>query len=253
MAIDNMDHIESSETPTIEGSTTRKYQKNVHVQRTETTRRIEASVLRILKWEDPIRSGVILAGLIGSIILTDSYSLLQIIAFGLTLAIGVNLAYVVGSGFCMNMIADRPSVNPYSHILENKHDNLLNKANAIHYSSVSVDVAETIARALTRIIFIEDTKTSVKWFIIFLFTWKISAFVSSRVIVTTFIVSAFVLPRLYISNKDLVDARIQQSQALLNTQIQRTQEFANSTIADVKVATQNVYQKTTDSATKKNE
>lgn len=65
--------------------------------------------------------------------------------------------------------------------------------------------------------------------------------------------SAFILPRLYISNKDLVDARIQQSQALLNTQIQRTQEFANSTIADVKVATQNVYQKTTDSATKKNE
>ncbi|GAA5794803.1 hypothetical protein HPULCUR_000150 [Helicostylum pulchrum] len=209
-----MDHIESSETPTVEGSTTRKYQKNIHVQRTETTRRIEASVLRILKWEDPIRSGVILAGLIGSIILTDSYSLLQIIAFGLTLAIGVNLAYVVGSGFCMSMLADRPSVNPYSHILENKHDSLLNKANAIHYSSVSVDVAETVARALTRIIFVEDTKTSIK---------------------------------------DLVDARIQQSQALLNTQIQRTQEFANSTIADVKVATQNAYQKTTDSATKKNE
>lgn len=30
MAIDNMDHIENSETPTTEGSTTRKYQKNVH-------------------------------------------------------------------------------------------------------------------------------------------------------------------------------------------------------------------------------
>ncbi|KAI8075565.1 Reticulon-domain-containing protein [Thamnidium elegans] len=253
MAINNMDHIETSEAPTPEGSTTRRYQKNAHTQRTETTRRIEASVLRILKWEDPISSGVILAGLIGSIILTDSYSLLQIIAFGLTLAIGVNLAYVVGSRVCMNMLADKPSENPYNHILENKHENLLSKTNAIHYSSVGVDVAETVARALTRIIFIEDTKTSVKWFIIFYLTWKISAFVSSRTIVTTFIISAFVLPRLYISNKDLVDARIQQSQALLNSQIQRTQDFANSTIADVKVATQSAYQKTTDSVTKKDE
>lgn len=46
--------------------------------------------------------------------------------------------------------------------MENKNQNLLNKDKAIHYSSLGVDLAETIARALTRIILIEDTNTSIK-------------------------------------------------------------------------------------------
>lgn len=68
-------------------------------------------------------------------------------------------------------------------------------------------------------------------------------------IITTFIVSAFILPRLYISNKDLVDARLQQSQAIINTELQRAQEFASGKIADAKEITKNVYQKTAEATT----
>lgn len=50
-----------------------------------------------------------------------------------------------------------------SQILENTgNDSLLNKENVVHYGSLGVDVAETIVRALTRIVCIEDTTTSVK-------------------------------------------------------------------------------------------
>lgn len=47
-------------------------------------------------------------------------------------------------------------------ILENDQDDLLNKENAAQYSSTVVDIAETVLRALTRIVLIEDPKKSAK-------------------------------------------------------------------------------------------
>lgn len=49
-----------------------------------------------------------------------------------------------------------------SNVLEDKDTDLLNKESAVHYSSIVVDVAETVARAVTRIVLIEDRNTSLK-------------------------------------------------------------------------------------------
>ncbi|KAI8647777.1 Reticulon-domain-containing protein [Parasitella parasitica] len=213
-------------------------------QRNDTTRRIEAQVLRLCKWENPVRSAIVLAGLIGSITLTQRYSLLQIITGTLTIAISVNFLYVFGTQFTQTVISDRPSTHPWSDVLNNQDTDLLNKDSAVHYSSIVVDVAETVARAVTRIVLIEDMKTSLKWLAIFFTTWRISAYVPSRVLISIFVVSAFVFPRLYISNKDLIDARLQQGQAILNSQLQRTQEFANSKLSAAKEATKTYVDKT---------
>jgi hypothetical protein len=59
-----------------------------------------------------------------------------------------------------------------------------------------------------------------------------------------FIISAFIFPRLYISNKDLIDARLHQGQAILHSQIQRTQEFANCKLSTAREATQTYVNKT---------
>lgn len=59
-----------------------------------------------------------------------------------------------------------------------------------------------------------------------------------------FIISAFIFPRLYISNKDLIDARLHQGQAILNSQFQRTQEFASAKLTTAKKATQTYVDKT---------
>jgi hypothetical protein len=58
-----------------------------------------------------------------------------------------------------------------------------------------------------------------------------------------FITSAFIIPRLYASNKDLIDARIQQGQAILNTQLQSAQEFANEKLKTVKNQSQGYMQR----------
>lgn len=58
------------------------------------TQRIESQVWSILRWENPVRSVVVLASIMGALVLTRSYSLLQIVAALSTLAIGLNLVYV---------------------------------------------------------------------------------------------------------------------------------------------------------------
>ena len=64
------------------------------MQRNDVTRRIEREVYDILQWKNPVRSGVTLTSIVGSILLTHSYSLLQLGAALLTVAIGLNLVYV---------------------------------------------------------------------------------------------------------------------------------------------------------------
>lgn len=73
--------------------TTRQYQTTSR-QRNDTTRRIEREALSILQWESPVRSGLIFGLLVGSIVLTRSYSLLQIGSSLLCIATGINLFYV---------------------------------------------------------------------------------------------------------------------------------------------------------------
>jgi hypothetical protein len=51
------------------------------------------------------------------------------------------------------------------------------------------------------------------------------------------------------SNKDLIDARIQQTQAILNDQLQRTQEYASNKLASAKEASKEFVKKTRASAT----
>lgn len=83
-------------------------------QRNDVTRRVTTETLRVLKWENPVRTGVIFSTLVGSILLTQSYSLLQIVSSGLSIAIFVNLVYVCGTRFFQTVVADHPPHNPYA-------------------------------------------------------------------------------------------------------------------------------------------
>lgn len=82
-------------------------------QRNETTRRVEKEIYSILSWDNPIRSGVIFLLIVGSIILTHSYSLLQIGAALLSIAVGLNLVYVLFTKFYQSVITNTPFVHPH--------------------------------------------------------------------------------------------------------------------------------------------
>ncbi|GAA5814453.1 hypothetical protein MFLAVUS_007949 [Mucor flavus] len=204
-------------------------------QRNTTTYRIENEVLRILQWKNPVRSGVIFAALVGSIILTRWYSLLQIGSTCLTLAIGINLVYVNTILQSQKVLTNQHASHPYSDVIDNEKHSMINQQSVNHYSTVITELSETVIRALTRIIFIENTMTSVKWMTIFFAIWKISAHFSTMDIVLMVVISAFTFPRLYISNKDVVDAHLQKGQTIIQTGINKAQTAATENVQNTYV------------------
>ncbi|CAO3635913.1 unnamed protein product [Mucor fragilis] len=202
--------------------------------RNDTTHRIESEVLNILKWKNPVRSGSILALIVGSIILTRWYSLLQIGSSLLTIAIGVNLIYVnfIMQGQKLVSSNQDAASHPYNNVIHNGKHTMVDKESVRHYSTIMTEVSETLIRALTRIVFVENTATSIKWMSIFFVIWKVSAHVSTMDIVLAVVISAFIFPRLYISNKDVVDAQIQKGQTLIQTGIEKAQNAATTAAQD---------------------
>ncbi|KAG2217996.1 hypothetical protein INT45_001539 [Circinella minor] len=205
-----------------------KDQDDLAMQRNDVTRRIERDVYAILQWENPVRSGITLVAIVGSILLTQSYSLLQLGAALLTVAIGLNLVYVTFVVQTQKVFSESTEpVHPYRGVFGNKERlTTVDKRMVHHYSSLFVDISETLIRALARIVFIEDMMTSLKWFGIFYVTWGISAHVSSRSIILFFVISAFIFPRLYMSNKGIVDSHLMHGEAIIKEHVNNAQEFA---------------------------
>lgn len=206
-----------------EHAATKKYHG---YERNETTHRMETEVLSILQWNNPVRSAALFAMIVGSIILTRWYSLLQIGSTCLTLAIGINLIYVNLILQSQKVLTNHEASHPYSDVIDNDKHRMIDQRSVRHYSTVISELSETVVRALTRIIFIENTLTSLKWMAIFFSIWKISAHFSTMDIILMVVISAFTFPRLYISNKEVVDAQFHKGQTLLQTGIYKAQSAA---------------------------
>jgi hypothetical protein len=58
--------------------------------------------------------------------------------------------------------------------------------------------------------------------------------ISTFAILKGIIISAFITPRLYASNQKLINARIQQLQGIINTDIKIAQEYATEKVKEVK-------------------
>jgi hypothetical protein len=201
-------------------------------QRNQVTSRIEKQVYHILHWNEPIRSGIALASVAGPILLTRWYSPLQMAATVLTMATLVNLFYVNFMVQSQRVISDNQTSHPYQNVIRNETSLYINKGSVTHYTSVAVEVAETVIRALTRIVFVEDTLTSFKWMVIFFMTWKVSAYVGTMDILLTLVISAFIFPRLYMSNKDTVDSHIQKGQHMIQMGLENAQVTAEQGMKD---------------------
>ncbi|KAI8970942.1 Reticulon-domain-containing protein [Pilobolus umbonatus] len=203
---------------------TKRYKSS---QRNETTSRIESEVLSILQWDNPARSGVMLCLTVGSILMTRWYSLLQLGCAFLTIAIAINLVYVNLMTQSQKVLTNQEGSHPYRDVIQKEKPNdYINRDSINRMTSIFIDISETVVRALTRIVFVENTITSVKWMSIFFVIWKISARVPTMDILLSLIISAFIFPRLYISNKEVVDAQIHKGQSLIQEGINKAQNVA---------------------------
>lgn len=107
---------------------------------------------------------------------------------------------------------------------------MIDRSIVTRYANFLSDVSETVVRALTRIIFVERTSTSLKWMLIFFATWKVSAHISTMNIILIAGISAFIFPRLYISNKDIVDAHIQKGETMIQMGIDKASSTATEVV-----------------------
>lgn len=63
-------------------------------QRNNKAEEIGTKVINILTWQRPIQSSIIFLSIIGTIMLLQSYSFIQILSFTLMLTTAINLIYV---------------------------------------------------------------------------------------------------------------------------------------------------------------
>ncbi|KAI8376594.1 Reticulon-domain-containing protein [Choanephora cucurbitarum] len=171
---------------------------------------LKTSVESLIYWEYPKKSAITLAGSLAVLILTQYYSLLQILAGVFTLATGLNWVFVNTHKQGQKLISGKAPenvTNPHSQRLKTQGA-YIPRDRVVHTAQLTVDVAELITQQLTKLVLIEDNWRSAISVVISYMVWTIAKFVSTKYIVAFFIISAFSLPRLYLQNQDVVDAHV---------------------------------------------
>ncbi|KAG0170979.1 hypothetical protein DFQ28_002772 [Apophysomyces sp. BC1034] len=206
-------------------------------QKMKMMQQIKQEALSILQWDYPPRSAAILLLSVGSILLTRHHSLLQIASAFLTAAIALNFLYVTLMVQGQKLFYDGQATHPYRGVFDNKQLTNVDRQSVNHYSTLLIDLCETAMHTLTKIVLIEDSMASFKWFIIFYVIWAATSYVSTMSIVLGALVSAFTVPRLYMSNKDVVDAHLKQGGTFVKNQLYRAQSLATGSVNEVYVKT----------------
>ncbi|KAJ2956848.1 hypothetical protein NQZ79_g7363 [Umbelopsis isabellina] len=202
-------------------------------QSNDPTTVVSSHLQSLIYWERPARSLVALTTSLVAIYLTRQYSLLQIGAAALTISTGVNLAYVLLSMNAQRIFSDNnePAVHPHNHRLQ-RRDPLINKQSVNHYVDLFTEIVETIGKEIKKVVLVQDTGRSLAWFAIAFLVWTFAAHISSRTLIVLSLLGAFTIPRLYQSNKDVVDARISQGNSMVTGHLQRAQSMAYQSATD---------------------
>ncbi|CAO3597847.1 unnamed protein product [Absidia cylindrospora] len=206
------------------GNSTRAFPHNDKLDKKEQMKRLEHDIRKLLLWKQPVRSGAYFLLILGGLILSKSYSLIQIISALLTIVTAINLVYVNVTIQTQRILADRPGVNPYSALLK-KDDMATMDRNFLQRSTELVaDVVEAFLQRVSRIVLIENTATSAKWLGLFYIVWKLSAIISVRVLASLGTLLIFSVPLFYTRNQTCVDSKLLQGQAICQTHLEHAQE-----------------------------
>ncbi|KAI8060488.1 Reticulon-domain-containing protein [Gongronella butleri] len=171
---------------------------------------IKARVESLIYWENPRRSIIFLTVSLGILILTQYYSVLQLLAAFFTLATGANWVYVNTHKQTQRLIAGKQPediTNPHSQRLGAKGA-LIPRERVTRAAQLTVDVFEVIARQVTRLILIEDNTRSAIALGVSYFVWTLAKYISTKYLVAFFVISAFSLPRLYLQHQAVIDAHV---------------------------------------------
>ncbi|CAO3598568.1 unnamed protein product [Absidia cylindrospora] len=171
---------------------------------------VKACIASLVYWEYPRRSISYLGVSLGVLILTQYYSLLQIFAGFLTLAIGANWIYVNTHKQTQMIISGKSAEDikhPHTERLQSK-DTLISRDRVIYSAHLTVDVFEVIAQQLAKLILIEDNTQSAVSVTISYFLWTLAKYISTKYLVGIFLIGAFTLPRLYLQHQETINSHV---------------------------------------------
>jgi hypothetical protein len=114
----------------------------------------------------------------------------------------------------------------------NTTEPLINKDHVNHYVELFTDILEDIGKEVKKIVLIDDISRSVTWCLCSFVVWTFAAHISSRTLIVLSLLAAFTIPRLYRSNKQLVDARIGQANQMISGHVKRAQNLAYQSAND---------------------
>ncbi|KAI8085971.1 Reticulon-domain-containing protein [Gilbertella persicaria] len=173
---------------------------------------LKTKVESLIYWEYPKKSATVLVGLLATLVLTQYYSLLQIVAGVFTLATGLNWVFVNTHKQGQRFIGGKSPeniANPHSERLH-KQGTYIPRDRVLRTAQLTIDVVEVITQHITKLVLIEDNWRSAVSLVVSYLVWTIAKFVSTKYIVGFFIVSAFAFPRLYLQHQDVIDAHVAQ-------------------------------------------
>ncbi|KAI9302133.1 Reticulon-domain-containing protein [Cunninghamella echinulata] len=171
---------------------------------------IQAKFESLIYWEYPKKSALYLGSALGVLILTQYYSVLQLLAAFFTLATAANWVYVNTHKQTQRLIsgkAPQDVVNPHSDRLQTKGA-LIPRDRVTYAAQLSVDVFEVIAQQVTKLILIEDNTRSAIAVGVSYLVWTLAKYISTKYLVGFFLISAFSLPRLYLQHQTVIDAQV---------------------------------------------
>ncbi|GAN11221.1 hypothetical protein MAM1_0508d10780 [Mucor ambiguus] len=169
----------------------------------------------LIYWEIPGRSGIILAGILSSLILTRYYSLLYVFAASLTILTGFNLIFVNAYNLIRTVWTGLPAeefLHPYHIHIRQQRSKLIPRDIIDYYVHKSVDILELAAQHTAKIVFVEDTKTTGLACLVSAAIYLLTSLIPTKVFFGLLVLALFTIPYFYEKHQDEVDDQLQLMQ-----------------------------------------
>ncbi|KAL9542712.1 hypothetical protein MBANPS3_008466 [Mucor bainieri] len=166
----------------------------------------------LIYWEIPGRSGIILGGILSSLILTRYYSLLYVFAASLTILTGFNLVFVNAYNLIRTVWTGLPVeefLHPYHIHIRQQRSKLLPRDIIDYYVHKSVDILELVAQQTAKIVFVEDTKTTGLACLVSAVIYLLTSLIPTKVFFGLLVLALFTVPYFYEKHQDAVDEQLQ--------------------------------------------
>lgn len=189
------------------------------------TPRLKSLVL----WENPTRSGAILAGSLTLILSCRWISLLNLACALFVFGIATSFVYVNGL-LLLGRITSKPNqARPLEKYYSRSQEFLHLEADSLHRRVDYVtDGLNVVLTELAKVVLIEDNKRSLKFIGLFYAIWTLRTWFSTTTLLSLITVTLFAAPRIYLDNQALIDAHVAKTSDLVQAHVDKGRQTAQS-------------------------